>query len=108
MEDREDGGETMIGLERTSDASSLPANISLEPGGQFELSGAPLRTLHEICAETTRHLTETKQVADELNIGFLGMGFTPLWTRDEVRSCPRAATRSCATTCPRSAAWGST
>ena len=89
MEDREDGGETMIGLERTNAGSSLPANISLEPGGQFELSGAPLRTLHEICAETTRHLSETKQVADELNIGFLGMGFTPLWTRDEVPVMPK-------------------
>ncbi len=88
MEDREDGGETMIGLERTNADGGI-ANISLEPGGQFELSGAPLRTLHEICAETTRHLTETKQVADQLDIGFLGMGFTPLLRRDQVPIMPK-------------------
>jgi glutamate--cysteine ligase len=88
MEDREDGGQTMIGLERVNADGGL-ANISLEPGGQFELSGAPLRTLHEICAETTRHLTETKQVADELNIGFLGMGHQPLLRRDQIPVMPK-------------------
>ena len=87
-EPREDGGETIIGLERTNADGGL-ANISLEPGGQFELSGAPLRTLHEICQETTRHLTETRQVADELNIGFLGMGHIPTWTRDQVPVMPK-------------------
>ena len=88
MEAREDGGETMIGLERPN-ADGGVANISLEPGGQFELSGAPLRTLHEICAETTRHLTETKKVADDLDIGFLGIGFTPLLRRDQVPVMPK-------------------
>jgi glutamate--cysteine ligase len=88
MEALEDGGETMIGLERTNAEGGL-ANISLEPGGQFELSGAPLKTLHEICAETTRHLTETKQVADQLNIGFLGMGHQPLLRRDQIPVMPK-------------------
>ena len=88
LEDREDGGETLIGLERPN-ADGMLANISLEPGGQFELSGAPLRTLHEICAETTRHLTETKQVADTLDIGFLGLGYTPLLRRDQIPVMPK-------------------
>jgi glutamate--cysteine ligase len=88
MEAREDCGETMIGLERANDTGGI-ANISLEPGGQFELSGAPLETMHQICAETGKHLGETKTVADELNIGFLGMGFTPLWTRAEIPVMPK-------------------
>jgi len=88
MEAREDGGETMIGLERAN-AEGMLANISLEPGGQFELSGAPLRTLHEICSETTRHLTETKAVSDRLNIGFLGMGHQPLLRRDQIPVMPK-------------------
>jgi glutamate--cysteine ligase len=87
-EARDDGGETLIGLERPT-AGGIPANISLEPGGQFELSGAPLKTLHEICAETTRHLTETRQVAEALDIEFLGMGFTPLLRRDQVPIMPK-------------------
>ncbi len=80
----QDHGRVLIGLERGK------ANISLEPGGQFELSGAPLATLHEICVETTRHLAETKQVADELNLGFLGLGFSPIWRREEVPVMPKA------------------
>lgn len=87
-EAREDGGETLIGLERTNAEGAL-ANISLEPGGQFELSGAPLRTLHDICAETTRHLTETREVADALNIGFLGMGHQPLLSREQIPVMPK-------------------
>ncbi len=88
MEAREDGGETMIGLERAGADGGI-ANISLEPGGQFELSGAPLETMHQICAETGKHLRETKTVADQLNIGFLGIGFTPLWTRAEIPVMPK-------------------
>jgi glutamate--cysteine ligase len=76
-------GETVIALERGQ------ANVSLEPGGQFELSGAPLETVHEICEETGRHLQEVKVVADELGLGFLGLGFTPLWRRDEVPVMPK-------------------
>jgi glutamate--cysteine ligase len=65
------------------------ANVSLEPGGQFELSGAPLETVHDICEETGTHLNEVKQVADELGLGFLGLGFTPIWRRDEVPVMPK-------------------
>jgi glutamate--cysteine ligase len=81
--EKRDGGETLIALSRDS------ASISLEPGGQFELSGAPFETIHEICAETGRHLKETKIVADELGLGFLGLGFSPLWTRAETPVMPK-------------------
>ena len=53
--------------------------ISLEPGGQFELSGAPLKDIHDICSETGQHLVEVKMVADELDLGFLGVGFDLNW-----------------------------
>ena len=76
-------GETLIGLERNG------ANVSLEPGGQFELSGAPLNDLHEICDEPGGHLSEVKTVADELGLGFLGLGFTPDWTRAQVPVMPK-------------------
>ncbi len=65
------------------------ANVSLEPGGQFELSGAPLETIHDICEETGQHLSEVKVVADELGIGFLGLGFSPIWRRDQVPIMPK-------------------
>ncbi|KAL4588398.1 hypothetical protein LXL04_001283 [Taraxacum kok-saghyz] len=51
-------------------------SISLEPGGQFELSGAPLETLHQTCAEVNSHLYHVKVVAEEM-IGFIGIGFQP-------------------------------
>ena len=83
---------TLIGAERPNDTGGV-ANISLEPGGQFELSGAPLSTMHEICAETARHLKETRAVAEPLDIGFLGMGFTPEWRRDEIPVMPKGRYR---------------
>ncbi len=76
-------GETLIALERAG------ASVSLEPAGQFELSGAPLETIHEICAETRSHLEEAKAVADPLNIGFLGLGFAPTWTREDCQIMPK-------------------
>jgi glutamate--cysteine ligase len=65
------------------------ANVSLEPGGQFELSGAPLETIHDICEETGSHLQEVKAVADELGLGFLGLGFAPTWRRDQIPVMPK-------------------
>jgi len=76
-------GENVIALERGL------ANVSLEPGGQFELSGAPLETVHDICEETGNHLAEVKQVADELGLGFLGLGYSPIWRRDQVPVMPK-------------------
>jgi glutamate--cysteine ligase len=81
-------GGHVIALERRN-ADGLAASISLEPGGQFELSGAPLNDVHEICDETGRHLLEVKQVADQLGIGFLGVGFDPLWRREDVPVMPK-------------------
>ena len=64
-------------------------NISLEPGGQFELSGAPLATVHETCAETGAHLREVLRVGEPLGIGFLGLGFSPKWTLAETPLMPK-------------------
>ncbi|RFC65386.1 glutamate--cysteine ligase [Fulvimarina endophytica] len=64
--------------------------ISLEPGGQFELSGAPLETIHETCRESNRHLAEVRSIAKELGIGFLGIGSSPTWTIDETPIMPKS------------------
>ena len=55
--------------------------ISLEPGGQFELSGAQVETVHQTSSELMAHLAQVHEVARPLHIGFLGMGMTPSWTR---------------------------
>jgi glutamate--cysteine ligase len=64
-------------------------NITLEPGGQFELSGAPLETIHETCRETCTHLNQVKEVCTELGVGMLGMGFQPKWKREDVSWMPK-------------------
>jgi glutamate--cysteine ligase len=64
-------------------------NITLEPGGQFELSGAQLSTIYQTCDETEQHLREVKEVASELGVGFLGDGFNPKWTRDQIPWMPK-------------------
>ncbi len=63
--------------------------ISLEPGGQFELSGAPVETLHETQRETMCHLMQVKQVAEPLGISFLTLGMSPLWTREQTPVMPK-------------------
>ncbi len=65
------------------------ASVTLEPAGQLELSGAMLENIHETCCETMQHLQEVKTVAEELNLGFLGMGFQPKWRRDEMPWMPK-------------------
>src|SRR5438270_9720612 len=57
--------------------SGPDGTISLEPAGQFELSGAMLENLHQTCAEAARHLDQCKAVGDKLGIGFLGVGMWP-------------------------------
>jgi glutamate--cysteine ligase len=64
-------------------------SITLEPGGQFELSGAPLRSIHETCAEVGRHLSQVKEVGGELGIGLLGMGMNPKWPRADTPWMPK-------------------
>ena len=65
------------------------ASVSLEPAGQLELSGAALKTLHQTCVETGTHLNEVAQVAGEMQLGFLGMGFQPKWTRADMPWMPK-------------------
>ncbi|KAA0971868.1 glutamate--cysteine ligase [Aureimonas fodinaquatilis] len=64
--------------------------ISLEPGGQFELSGAPLLTLHETCRESNAHLSDVRKAAKQLGIEFLGIGASPLWTLAETPVMPKS------------------
>jgi len=78
-------GENIIAL---SDPNSL-ANISLEPGGQFELSGAPLTTVNDTCGEVTDHIRQVKEVGGALGIGFLGLGASPVWSRAETPVMPK-------------------
>ncbi len=63
--------------------------ISLEPAGQFELSGAALADLHMTCAEADRHLKQCKAVGDRLGVGFLGLGMWPDKRRDELPMMPK-------------------
>ncbi len=69
--------------------SGADGSISLEPAGQFELSGAPLENLHQTCAETGRHLKQVKEVGDRLGLGFLGLGLWPDKTRAELPIMPK-------------------
>ncbi len=69
--------------------SGADGSISLEPAGQFELSGAPLDSLHETCAETGRHLEQVKAAGEKLGIGFLGLGMWPDKTRAELPTMPK-------------------
>jgi glutamate--cysteine ligase len=69
------------------------ASVSLEPAGQLELSGAQLQTVHETCSEVDMHLREVKAVADELGLGFLGMGFQPKWRREDMPWMPKGRYR---------------
>lgn len=82
-------GEHIIGLADVTGGGA----ISLEPGGQFELSGAPVATIHETCAELNAHLAQLRQVATPLGIGFLGIGMSPKWTRAETPVMPKGRYR---------------
>ncbi len=78
----EEGGK-IIGLEKDG------AHVSLEPGGQLELSGAPLETIHETCDEVNQHLREVKDVGDAIGAGFIGLGAAPIWTHDQMPRMPK-------------------
>lgn len=65
------------------------ASITLEPAGQLELSGAPLESIHQTCNEVNSHLVDVRSVADELELGFLGMGFQPKWRREDMPWMPK-------------------
>jgi len=78
----EEGGH-LIGL--TKDGG----NVSLEPGGALELSGAPLETIHETCDEVNVHLREVKEIADKIGVGFIGLGAAPIWQHEDVGLMPK-------------------
>lgn len=90
-------GEIMIGL-----ADPLGGGaISLEPGGQFELSGAPLASVHETCSEINTHLSHLRGVAEPLGLGFLGIGMSPKWSRSETPAMPKGRYRIMANYMPK-------
>ena len=76
-------GDNIIAL--TMDGQS----VSLEPGGQFELSGAPVANLHQTCSEVHTHLAQVKHVADDLGAAFVGIGFQPKWRREDIHVMPK-------------------
>jgi glutamate--cysteine ligase len=65
------------------------ASLSLEPGGQFELSGAPLRNVHESCNELNTHQAQVREVCAEIGAGVIGMGFAPTWSMEETHQMPK-------------------
>ena len=76
-------GEYLIGLEKDG------ANISLEPGGQLELSGAPLETIHQTCDEVNDHLRDVKDIAEMIGVGFIGLGAAPEWKHEDMPVMPK-------------------
>lgn len=77
----EDG--KVVALEKNS------SSITLEPGGQIELSGAPMKNLFETCKEVNAHQFELKRVSDKLNVGYMGMGFLPKWNLNQIVLMPK-------------------
>lgn len=74
----------VIALKKTDGSS-----VTLEPGGQFELSGAPVSNIHQTCNEVQSHLTEVKAVCEEIGAGMSGIGFVPSWRRDQIPWMPK-------------------
>ena len=74
---------------RTIALTKGQASVSLEPGGQVELSGAPVRTIHETCTEVHEHLDQIKTIDGELGIGMIGLGFNPKWRRADIPWMPK-------------------
>lgn len=79
--------EAVIGLRRGR------ANVSLEPGGQLELSGAPLPHVHETAGELDAHLREVREVAEPLGVAFMGIGAAPVWTHGQMPAMPKGRYR---------------
>jgi glutamate--cysteine ligase len=92
-----DGLQAMLGWEPIHDNGHIigmldvtgGGAISLEPGGQFELSGAPLASIHATCSEINAHLAQVREVGEPLGIRFLALGMSPLWTREETPVMPK-------------------
>lgn len=73
----------LIGLEKNG------ANVSLEPGGQLELSGAPLDTIHDTCEEASEHLDQVRKIADKIGAGLIGLGAAPNWGEEIMPIMPK-------------------
>jgi len=73
----------IIGLEKDG------ANVSLEPGGQLELSGAPLENIHQTCDEVNQHLREVRSVAEGIGVEFIGLGAAPIWSHEQMPVMPK-------------------
>jgi glutamate--cysteine ligase len=80
-------GENIIALKQPD--CPLGGSITLEPGGQFELSGAPLKTLHQTCEEVSQHLEQVRAISEAWGVGFIGLGFSPKWTLEETPRVPK-------------------
>jgi glutamate--cysteine ligase len=76
-------GDNVIALKQNG------ASITLEPGGQFELSGAPLDSIYKTCDEVNTHLNQVQEVSRELGVGFIGLGFTPNMRREDMPVMPK-------------------
>ncbi|MFK3666281.1 glutamate--cysteine ligase [Ochrobactrum teleogrylli] len=93
-----EGMQAMLGWEPIMDEGNIiglveptgQGAISLEPGGQFELSGAPLTTIHQTCREMNAHLSQVREIAEPLGIRFLGVGGSPKWTLAETPVMPKS------------------
>ncbi len=90
-------GENIIGLLDPIGGAA----ISLEPGGQLELSGAPLKSVHQTCREVHAHLAQVRQIADPLGIGFLGIGMSPKWKLRDTPVMPKSRYRIMADYMPK-------
>ena len=77
-------GSNIIALKKVDGSS-----VTLEPGGQLELSGAPVKTIHNTCDEVHSHLAEVKEICQEIGAGMIGIGFIPQWRRDEIHWMPK-------------------
>lgn len=82
--EREKPGGPLISLLRTG------ASVTLEPGGQLELSGAPLENIHQICSEMSGHMAELRDISNELSLAWLGIGFHPFATQAELPWVPKS------------------
>ncbi|WP_297322071.1 glutamate--cysteine ligase [uncultured Bartonella sp.] len=109
-----EGMQNMLGWEPIMDEGNIiglveptgAGAISLEPGGQFELSGAPLKTVHQTCREVNAHLAQVKEIAEPLGIRFLGLGASPKWRLDETPRMPKSRYRIMANYMPKVGRYG--